>query len=255
MKCLLAIAGSDSCAGAGIQADIKTAYKLNYHAVTVISALTAQNSVDVLDIMAVPQDFIYKQLKAILDDIVPDATKIGMLFSSEAIEIVSEVLLKNRLPCIVLDPLVRSSTGKMLLDENGICKLKKRLFPVVDLITPNVYEAEILTETKIKNLKDMEKASIILYEAGAKNVIITGYHKRGKIIDMVFDGRDFFYIKDTLLPSQHNHGSGCVYSSSIAIYMSQGHPLKKAATFAHDFTKEAIMHGYPMGKGSGSVFP
>ncbi|RLB11217.1 MAG: bifunctional hydroxymethylpyrimidine kinase/phosphomethylpyrimidine kinase [Deltaproteobacteria bacterium] len=255
MKSILVIAGSDSCGGAGIQADIKAAYKLRYHAMTVISALTAQNTVKVADIMPVPEEFISKQLHVVLEDVMPDAVKIGMLFSTAAIKVVSDVLSKKKLFPVVLDPLLRASTGAMLLKQEGILCLK-RLFPQVDVITPNIYEAGLLSGIEIKHIKDVEKAALVLHKTGAKKVIITGFCSKDKIIDVGYDGKDFFYIEDKpLLSALHSHGSGCVYSTSLAIFLAEGYSLKQAASLAHKFTMNAIRQGYPLGKGSGPVCP
>jgi len=254
MKCILIIAGSDSCGGAGIQADIKAAYKLRYHAATVISAITAQNSTSVVDIMPVDEDFIFKQLKAVLDDIVPDAVKIGMLFSAKAISVVLEFLKKYNLHPVVLDPIVKASTGASLLEEDGIDSLK-RLFLAADVITPNSWEAAFFTDMNINSIDDMKRAAISLYKTGAKNIVITGFSKEKEIFDLIYDGKQFSYIKDIKASYLHTHGSGCVYSTSLSIFLAEGYPLKDAALLAHNFTKEAILKGYPMGKGSGPVFP
>jgi len=254
MKSILVIAGSDSISGAGIQADIKTAYKLNYHALAVITALTAQNSVEILDIMPVSENFFKKQIKAVLDDVIPDSVKIGMLFSKKIIRILCEILPIYDLHPIVLDPIIKSSTGYMLLEEGGIEELKK-LFSISDVITPNVNEAEELTKTRIRSLKDMEKAVSILYETGAKNVVITGLKIKDRIFDLVYDGREIDVIEDEVIISKNSHGSGCVYSTSFSIFLEKGYSLREAARLSHHFTKDAIKRGYPLGRGSGPVFP
>jgi len=256
MKCILVIAGSDSSGGAGIQADIKTAYRLKYHAMTIISALTAQNSLKVADIMPIPEEFISKQLHVVLEDILPDAVKIGMLFSTDAVKVVSDVLSKKKLSPVVLDPVIKASTGAMLLKQESILLIKNRLFPLVDVITPNVSEAESLSGVRIKNLQDVEKSALVLYKTGVKQVIITGFCSEDKIVDVGYDGKDFFYIEDKpLLSASHSHGSGCVYSTSLAIFLAEGYSLQHAASLAHKFTMNAIRKGYPLGKGSGPVCP
>ena len=255
MKCILVIAGSDSSGGAGIQADIKTAYKLKYHAMTVICALTAQNSLTVAEIMSVPEKFISKQLYVVLKDTLPDAVKIGMLFSADAIKAVSDALSRYKLSPVVLDPLLRASTGPYLLKQDALLLLK-RLFCQVDVITPNVYEAEQLSGVEIKDLKDVEKAALVLHKIGAKRIIITGFRLQEKIVDVGYDGKNFFYIEDeAILSTPHSHGSGCIYSTSLAIFLAEGLSLQQAASSAHEFTKNAIKNGYPLGKGSGPVCP
>ncbi len=254
MRSILIIAGSDSCGGAGIQADIKAAYRLGYHPMTVISALTAQNSIGVFDIMPVPREFISKQMNVILDDIMPDAVKIGMLFSIDAIAAVADMLLMYDLSPVVLDPLIQASTGAALLERGGMDRIKEKLFPIVSLITPNRHEAELLLNIKIDTLRELEEAAKALYDMGTM-VVITGYCERDKVIDLAYDGRNFFYIEDKAIDIRHGHGSGCVFSTSIAIYLAEGKPLQRAVQLAHEFTKQAIKRGYPLGRGSGPVFP
>ena len=254
MKCILIIAGSDTSGGAGIQADIKTAYKLGYHAVTIISALTAQNSLKVSDIMPVSGEFILKQMNTVLEDIKPDAVKIGMLFSINAIKKVAETISKYNLSPVVLDPILKASTGAWLLEKGNMEELKNRLFPLVDVITPNIYEAELLSNVKIKNMNDIESAAKILNKMGSQ-VVITGYHIKDEVIDIGYNGKDFFYIKDKSIDAKNAHGSGCIYSTSLSIFIAEGYSLTKAARLAHDFTKDAIKKGYSLGKGSGPAVP
>ena len=254
MKSILVIAGSDSISGAGIQADIKTAYKLNCHALSVITALTAQNSLEILDIMPISEGFFRKQIKAVLDDVTPDSVKIGMVFSKGIIRLLREILPAYDLHPIVLDPIIRSSTGYMLLEEGGVEELK-RLFPISDVITPNASEAEELTKTRIRSLEDMERAASILHEAGAKNVVITGLKMRDRIFDLIHDGREIDVIEDEIITSKNSHGSGCICSTSLSIFLERGLSLKEAAQLSHQFTKDAIKRGYPLGRGSGPAFP
>ncbi len=254
MKCIMIIAGSDSSGGAGVQADIKTAYKLGYHPATVISALTAQNSVGIQDIIPVPKEFISKQINAILEDMTPEAVKIGMLFSIDAIKLLADIFSVHGLSPIVLDPIIRASTGAFLLEEGGIEEMKRKLFPTVTLITPNKYEAEILSGININSLRDMEEAARILHDFGTE-VVITGHYERDKVFDLAYDGMDSFFIEDEAIDTRHGHGSGCVFSTSIAIFLSQGIPLPSATRFAHKFTREAIKKAYSIGKGSGPVLP
>ena len=253
MKCILIIAGSDPSGGAGIQADIKTAYKLGYYPMTVISALTAQNSFKISDMMSIPKEFVLKQMSIILEDRIPDAVKIGMLFSADIIREVKEMLLRYKLSPIILDPLCRASTGAPLL-EKGAENMLKELFPIVDIITPNRSEAEFFAGIKISTQKDLEKAAKMLYSMGTK-VLITGYKKRDKIIDLIYDGKDFFYVEDNIIDARNSHGSGCVFSTSLSIFIADGKPLIEAAQLAHIFTKEAIKKGCAIGKGPGSVMP
>ncbi|MFC1891695.1 bifunctional hydroxymethylpyrimidine kinase/phosphomethylpyrimidine kinase [Thermodesulfobacteriota bacterium] len=254
MKYVLTIAGSDSGGGAGIQADIKTITSLGCHPMSAITALTAQNSIAVEAVHEVPAEFISRQLTAVIEDQVPDAVKIGMLSSGEVIKAVAKTLKDYGLNTIVIDPVLKATSGKDLMEPEAVAMLKERLLPVARIVTPNLAEAGILTGNEVTSLPDMEKAALQLKALGP-DVVITGGHLTDQCIDLFFDGNEFKYISDPKINTLNTHGSGCVFSSSLASFLSMGYDTYKAAESAHDFTRKAIEAGYLCGRGDGVVNP
>ena len=254
MKYILAIAGSDSCGGAGIQADIKTITSLGAHALTAITSVTAQNSLGIAAIQKIPANFISKQIECVFEDIRPDATKIGMLLTGAAVKVVARMIKKYGMPRLVLDPVLRASTGHRLLDAEAVPLLKETLLPLASVITPNLDEAEILTGRRVRNLKEMEEASRAIKGLGP-DVVITGGHLKGECVDLLYDGRDIHHFSGSRIRAGHTHGSGCVFSSALATFLALENDVKSAAELAHDFTRRAIGKGYPCGKGAGAVRP
>ena len=254
MKYVLAIAGSDSCGGAGIQADIKTITSLGAHALTAITAVTAQNSLGIAAIQKIPAKFISKQIECLFEDVRPDAAKIGMLLTGAAVKAVARVIKKYGVPRLVVDPVSRASTGGSLLDAEAVPLLKETLLPLASVVTPNLYEAEILTGKRVRNLKEMEEASRVIKGLGP-DVVITGGHLKGECVDLLYDGRDIQHFYGSRIRTGHTHGSGCVFSSALATFLALENDVKRAAELAHDFTRRAIARGYPCGRGSGAVRP
>jgi hydroxymethylpyrimidine/phosphomethylpyrimidine kinase len=254
LKYVLAIAGSDSCGGAGIQADIKTITSLGAHALTAITAVTAQNSLGIAAVQKIPAKFISKQIEFVFEDIRPDATKIGMLLTGAAVKGVARVIKKYGMPRLVVDPVLRASTGGRLLDAEAVPLLKETLLPMASVITPNLYEAEILTGRRVRNLEEMEEASRVIKGLGP-DVVITGGHLKGECVDLLYDGRDVHHFYGSRIRTGHTHGSGCVFSSALATFLALGNDVKRAAELAHDFTRRAIRRGYPCGRGAGAVRP
>ena len=252
MKYVLAIAGSDSCGGAGIQADIKTITSLGAHALTAITAVTAQNSLGIAAIQKIPANFISMQIESVFEDVRPDATKIGMLLSDAAIKGVASAIKKYGMPRLVVDPVLRASTGHRLLDAEAVPILKKTLLPLASVITPNLDEAEILAGRKVRNLKEMEEASEMIKGFGP-DVVITGGHLKGECVDLLYDGRDMHHFSGSKIRAGHTHGSGCVFSSALATFLALENDVKRATELAHDFTRRAIETGYPCGRGAGAV--
>ncbi len=250
----MAIAGSDSCGGAGIQADIKTITSLGAHALTAITAVTAQNSLGIAAIQKIPAKFISKQVECVFEDIRPDATKIGMLLTGAAVKGVARVIKKYGMPRLVVDPVLRASTGGSLLDAKAVPLLKETLLPMASVITPNLYEAEILAGRRVRNLEEMEEASRVIKGLGP-DVVITGGHLKGECVDLLYDGRDVYHFYGSRIKAGHTHGSGCVFSSALATFLALENDVKKAVELAHDFTRRAIGKGYPCGKGAGAVRP
>ena len=252
MKYILVIASSDSSGGAGIQADIKTITSLGAHALTVLAAVTAQNSLGITAIHKVPARFVSQQLETILSDVAPHAVKIGMLYSGAAVKEVARLIKKHELPHVVLDPVLRASTGKNLLEPEAISLLKELLVPLASVVTPNLYEAGALVAKKICNLEEMEEAARMIKAIGP-DVVITGGHLTSGCVDLLYDGANFHQFGGARIDTKHTHGTGCVFSTALATFLAKGERLFTATKLSHDFTKRAIINGYVCGSGAGSV--
>ncbi len=254
MKYVLVIAGSDSCGGAGIQADIKTISGLGAHPLSAITALTAQNSLGVDAVHEIPATFISRQIETIVEDVFPDSAKVGMLSSGEALRVVAEMIRKYEIPRVVIDPVFRSSTGKNLLAPEAIPLLKEILLPLARMVTPNLDEAETLTGKRVRSLKEMEKAAKEIKDLGP-DVVLTGGHMEGECVDLLYDGKEVHLFSGTKIETEHTHGTGCVFSSALATFLASEDDVRKATGLAHDFTRQAIERGYACGKGAGVVRP
>jgi len=254
VKYVLTIAGSDSCGGAGIQADIKTITSLGGHPLTAITAVTAQNSTGISRVYEIPVEFIVAQIETVVEDIFPDSVKIGMLSSGRIIETIAGTIRKFRLKNIVVDPVITASTGRNLMDPSALKPLKETLLPLADVITPNLSEAGILAGGKVTNTSEMEWAAGELKKLGP-DVIITGGHLEGKCTDILYNGKDFYHFHGEKVDTKNTHGTGCVFSSSLACFLANGNNIIEAAGFAHEFTGRAIERGYPCGRGAGAVSP
>ena len=217
---ILIIAGSDSSGGAGIQADIKTVTALGSYAMTAITAVTTQNTTGVKSIIPIPHKEISKQIEFTCNDIKPDAIKIGMLHSVDVIKSVLKSLSKINVKKIVLDPVMVAKGGARLIDQDSIQILKNKLVKKVSLITPNIPEAEVLTNTKILSKEDMIYASNILLNLGAKNVLIKGGHLNQKsIYDVLVNKKNISIFKNKKINTKNTHGTGCTLSSAIATFL------------------------------------
>ena len=251
---ILIIAGSDSSGGAGIQADIKTVTALGSYAMTAITAVTSQNTTGLKSIVAIPSREISKQIEFTSKDIKPHAIKIGMLHSVEVINAVLKSLNKINVKKIILDPVMVAKGGTKLIDNRSIKILKSKLIKKVSLITPNIPEAEILTKTKIKNVKDMINAASILITKGAKNILIKGGHLNGsKISDVFVNKKETVIFKKNRIVTKNTHGTGCTLSSAIATYYSCGKTLKKSCEMAIKYVNHAIKDSPKFGKGNGPI--
>ncbi len=245
----LSIAGFDGSGGAGLQADLKTFFMHNVHALSIVSSLTAQNSNGVKDKFDIDNSFLKKQLEVLLEDVKIDAIKVGMLSNKKNIHTLSNYLKKYSIKT-VLDPVILSSNGYELLNKKGIKALKKELIPLVYLITPNISEAEKLTDLNIKNISDMKKAAKKLQKMGAKHVLVKGGHLKGKTaIDVLLYKNKFYIFKEKKSPVRQNfHGTGCVLSSSITAYLAKGKSLKTSVKKAKNFVTEKIKKSFFISK-------
>lgn len=250
MKTALTIAGSDPTGGAGLQADIKVFRTFDVHGLSVVAALTAQNTEGVDFIMPVDRGFLEKQLSSLLKDITPDALKTGMLYSRWAAEIVSEMLKKYSMGNLVVDPVTVSSTGTNLVDSGTLDTIRENLFPLSRVITPNIYEASVFTGINIEDEKEMEKAAKSLKDMGPEVVIITGGHLEKLTLDLYYDGMDFHRIEGEKIDGEY-HGTGCIFSAAIAALLALGHTPLESTKKAKEFVTDAIKRACRIGKGMG----
>ena len=252
---ILIIAGSDSCGGAGIQIDIRTAAHFKTHAAAVITCLTAQNTQGVSAIYVPPIEFLEQQLNSVFDDIKFDAIKIGMLFNAEIISCVADILEKRakKIP-VILDTVMVATSGDLLLKQDAIELLKSRLFRDVFLVTPNIDEAEVLAEMKIENLDDMKRAALKIQTLGVKNILIKGGHinlSAKKIINLLLDEKGKFHlITNNRVKINKIHGTGCSLASAIACNIARKIPLVKAIKNANQYVFKAIKKSPKIGAGS-----
>ena len=251
---ILIIAGSDSSGGAGIQADIKTVTALGSYAMTSITAVTIQNTTGVKSIVSINPREISNQIEFTSKDIRPDAIKIGMLHSSKVIKSVIHSLNIINVKKIILDPVMIAKGGARLIDEKAIDLLKNKLIKKVSLITPNIPEAEILTNTKIKTKEDMIFASSILISMGAKNVFIKGGHLHSKnVYDIFVNKKEIHIIKNRRISTDNTHGTGCTLSSAISAFYSCGKTLKRSCELATKYVNNSIRSNLSYGKGHGPI--
>ncbi|MBW2020844.1 MAG: bifunctional hydroxymethylpyrimidine kinase/phosphomethylpyrimidine kinase [Deltaproteobacteria bacterium] len=251
MKRILTIAGSDSGGGAGIQADLKTITLLGGFGMSVLTALTAQNTLGVTAIHAVPPAFIGQQLDAVLSDIGADAVKIGMLYDAAAIEMVADRLLTYGIEKVVVDPVMLAKGGDVLLVEQARETLARRLIPMAFVVTPNIPEAEVLSKRSISTEKDVHEAARVIHAMGARHVLIKGGHLKGPAKDFLYDGKAFFEFSKDRIHTPHTHGTGCVYSAAIATYLAMALEVKVAVEKAKAFIHTAIRFALPLGQGHG----
>ena len=251
---VLVIAGSDSSGGAGIQADIKTVTALGSYAMTAITAVTVQNTNGVKSIIPINPKEISNQIEFTARDIKPNAIKIGMLHSAKVISAVMKSLKKIDIKKIVLDPVMVAKGGTKLINNEAIDEIKKKLMKKILLITPNIPEAELLTNTKINSLNDMIKAGQLLINLGAKNVLIKGGHlKSNEINDILLNKKIIKIFKNKKYKSKNTHGTGCTLSSAIATNLSCGKDLIKSCEQGIKYVNEAIKSNLNYGKGNGPI--
>ncbi|MBQ1389041.1 MAG: bifunctional hydroxymethylpyrimidine kinase/phosphomethylpyrimidine kinase [Clostridia bacterium] len=253
MKTALSIAGSDPSGGAGIQADIKTMTLNGVYAMSVVTAMTAQNTKGVSAILETDADFLGKELDAVFEDIFPDAVKIGMAASKRIIEKTAEKLSFYNAKNIVADPVMIATSGASLIGREAVFALKEKLLPLADLITPNIPEAEALSGTDINNEYDMIKAAEKLSRELGCSVLIKGGHRKDSADDILFcDGRVVFF-RGKRIGNPNTHGTGCTLSSAIAANLAKGYPLEKAVERAKEYISGALEAGLDLGSGSGPL--
>ncbi|MDD7805387.1 MAG: bifunctional hydroxymethylpyrimidine kinase/phosphomethylpyrimidine kinase [Endozoicomonas sp. (ex Botrylloides leachii)] len=253
----LTIAGSDSGGGAGIQADIKTFSALGVYGCSVITALTAQNTLGVQGVFDIDPAFVARQIDSVLSDIAVDAVKIGMLSNQEIIENVSKLIERYQPHYLVVDPVMVATSGDELLKQQAIDSLKKLIIPKANIITPNLPEALVLLDCSApKTLDDMYHLMDPLMALGAKTVLLKGGHLAGdSAIDLFHDGNTVHLFKSPRIKTGNTHGTGCTLSSAITALLAKGYTLTEAVSAGKDYITETILHGTELniGQGSGPV--
>jgi hydroxymethylpyrimidine/phosphomethylpyrimidine kinase len=251
---VLIIAGSDSSGGAGIQADIKTVSSLGCYAMTAVTAVTIQNTTGVKSIIPIKPKEISNQIEFTAKDIKPNAIKIGMLHSAKVILAVIKSLKKINNKKIVLDPVMIAKGGTKLINNEAIVVIKKKLIKKILLITPNIPEAELLTNTKINSVNDMIKVGQLLINQGAQNVLIKGGHLKSNVMyDVLLNKKIIKIFKSKKYKSKNTHGTGCTLSSAIAANLSCGKDLIKSCEIGIKYVNEAIKSNLNYGKGNGPI--
>jgi hydroxymethylpyrimidine/phosphomethylpyrimidine kinase len=247
MKIALTIAGFDPSGGAGLQADLKVFQARGVYGLSAVAALTAQNTKGVESVEAVRRGFLRKQLDVLLTDLMPDATKMGMLLTEDNVRVVERIIRKYSLINVVLDPVMISSSGKRLAQRNVPKLLKEKILPLCQVITPNIHEASVLSGLKIRSQGDMNKAAVILKDKGPDTVIITGGHLEGLAMDVMYDG-SFHYLSAKKRQGEY-HGTGCIFSAAVTAFLAQGCSSLDAAKKAKKFMAKAFQR--TTGAGSG----
>ncbi len=248
----LTIAGSDSGAGAGIQADLKTFAALGVYGLSALTAITAQNTQGVLAAQDLPPELVEAQIDAVLEDIGADAAKTGMLSSSAIIEVVARCVSRWDLR-LVVDPVMVAKGGDPLLQPEAITTLSTVLLPLAEVVTPNLFEAEVLTGQRIETLDDMRAAAQAIRALGPRHVVVKGGHRAADPVDVYFDGKRFAELRAERISTRHTHGTGCTFSAAIAAFMARGLPVDAAITGAKSYITQAIRHAPGLGSGHGPV--
>ena len=257
MKRILTIAASDSGGGAGIQADIKTITVLGAYALSALTALTAQNTLSVTAIQAVPPEFLQAQLDAVMSDIGADALKTGMMLTAGTVNTVVRKIVQYGLKNVVVDPVMIAKGGRTMMQEPARKVLVKKLLPLTRVLTPNIPEAESLTQMKIRSIAAMKKAAAVIGDLGVENVVIKGGHLPGRRnfggIDILFDGKRYYEFSAGWIETKNTHGTGCTYASALACGLAQGKNILQAVEQVKMMVTQAIGNSLSLGKGHGPV--
>src|SRR5699024_4290732 len=245
------IAGTDPTGGAGIQADLKTFQEREAYGMSVVTSIVAQNTLGVQYIEHLPVDFIDAQLQSVFADITPDVVKTGMIAKGEMMELIGEHLKREQIP-YVIDPVMIAKSGDALMDASSQDILRNELIPLATIVTPNIPEAEILLNTKIDTLDDMEYASKrIVTDLGAQAAIVKGGHSEEAPVDVLFDGKEIHYFDAKRIRTKHTHGTGCTFSACIAAELAKGENISAAVSIAKKYITSAIYYSLKIGRGNG----
>lgn len=249
----MTIAGSDSGAGAGIQADLKTFSALGVYGTTVLTAVTAQNTLSVLAIAEVPEEVIALQIDGVMEDIGADAIKTGMLSSASIIETITDRLEAWGIANLVVDPVMVAKSGDSLLQANAIRALATKLLPLALIVTPNIPEAEVLSRREIHSDDDAREAAKAISQLGPRFVVVKGGHRGGEPVDVVFDGVEFVEFATERVDTENTHGTGCTFSAAITAYLARGFEPLDAIGAAKEYLTAALKASYRIGAGHSPV--
>lgn len=251
----LTIAGSDSGGGAGIQADLKTFAALGVYGTSVLTSITAQNTVGVQGIYDLPPEFVVLQIDSVLTDIGAHAVKTGMLSNAKIIAMVAEKLRRYQVENLVIDPVMIAKSGDPLLREEAHVTLVHDLFPLAKVVTPNLHEARVLSRLPISSLEEMKEAAKAIHRLGPQNVVVKGGHLEGESVDLLYDGRQFLEFPGPRLETKNDHGTGCTFASAIAAGLAKGHDVPTAVRTAKEYITQALQGaiGWELGEGHGPV--
>jgi hydroxymethylpyrimidine/phosphomethylpyrimidine kinase len=251
----LTIAGSDPSGGAGIQADLKTFAALGVYGTSAITAITAQSTVGVVEAFALSADLVTAQIEAVAGDIEVHAVKTGMLAEAAIVEAVAAAIKELDLPLLVVDPVIASTRGDRLLDDDGVQMLCRELLPLAYVVTPNIPEAEALSGCRILSKADAEEAARRIHDLGATAVIITGGHQpdTDHVSDLLFDGQRFSTFRTPRIDTSNTHGTGCTFAAAVAAHLALGQDLASAAERSQQYVAGAIQHALAIGHGHGPL--
>ncbi|MFQ5825091.1 MAG: bifunctional hydroxymethylpyrimidine kinase/phosphomethylpyrimidine kinase [bacterium] len=253
MKRLLTIAGSDSGGGAGIQADLKTFHAFGCYGMSVLTAVTAQNTLGVHGVQDLPPEFVVLELESVVSDIGVDAVKTGMLSNAEIIHALAQKIRELQIPHLVVDPVMRAKGGDPLLKDDAQQAIIDEIVPLAEVITPNLPEAEVLSGIQIYTKDDMKEAAKIIHYKGSQNVLVKGGHRKEDAVDILFDGKEFTEFFAEKIPTKNTHGTGCTYSAAISANLALGKNVKKAISISKIFITEAIRNSLNLGHGIGPL--
>lgn len=254
MRTVLTIAGSDSGGGAGIQADLKTFAAHRVYGTSVVTAVTAQNTLGVRSWLAMPVPLVLEQLEAVLGDIGADAVKIGMLANAAIVGAVADAIAAMALPHVVVDPVMIAKGGHQLLEADAVAAVRERLLPRAHVVTPNIPEAEVLAGGTIRTLDDMHAAALRILQLGPRVVLVKGGHAEGpESIDVACTAAGTFEVRGARIETRSTHGTGCTLSSAIAANLANGLDDARAIREARTYLEGAIRHAPDIGRGHGPL--
>jgi len=245
----LTIAGSDSGGGGGIQADLKTFCTMGVFGMSVVTAVTAQNTVRINGVVEISPEFVSLQFESVMADIGVDGVKTGMLANTAVVQVIAGKLHSSRIEYVVIDPVMVSTTGEPLLCRSSLDAVKKYLLPEAMLVTPNIPEAEILSGLNIESVEHMKAAAREIHSLGCRAVLIKGGHLKGCAIDVLYDNGLFTEFVSERIKTQNTHGTGCTYSAAILSHLIKGYSLKDSVKQSKIFITKAISNGFALGKG------